>query len=125
MKEKSWYKPSEKKPVQGKKVLCMHKGDLYVAQRLKDYWFSIPFHDSEYSRYFEPELWQEIDFPEGLTGIFNVIIDNQILTMDEVDKKYPMIFEEIVEAMKVNFDKYVDKEFQEQLLKKRYILYKK
>ncbi len=92
----TWFKPSEKKPVQGKKVLCMHHGDLYVAQRYKDYWLSIPFCDSQFAFRNPPDLWREIDFPNDLTGMNRVLIDGMILDMDTYQEKYPKEFEEFV-----------------------------
>lgn len=115
----TWYKPSEKKPVQGKKALCMHKGDLYVAQRFKDYWFSIPFGDSCYSRYFEPELWQEIDFPPPLTGMMLFVVnDGEKITADELENECLEAFNDFVKGVKASFDEYIDKKFQKKLLKK-------
>ena len=65
----NWIESNMRKPPQGKKVLCFNKGDLSVRQRLKDYWFPVPFVDSIFAEIGEPEKWQEIDFPNGLQVI--------------------------------------------------------
>ena len=94
-------------PPQGLKVLCMHKGDLYVAQRFGKYWFSIPFYSCEFSRYFEPDMWQYIDFPESLTGLMKVKVEGEeaLFTIDELQKKYPTEYIAIVQSFKKSFDK--------------------
>ncbi len=107
---KEWHKPKDKIPPQGKKILCMHKGDLYVAQRFSNYWFSIPFCDSKYAFYEEPELWQEIDFPNGLTGEMAVYASrddpsnnnhsflekSKAINMDEFEKQDPVAFQMLI-----------------------------
>lgn len=92
-----WNKPCEKKPEQGKKILCMHKGDFYVAQRFGKYWFSIPFYDSEYSRYFEPDLWCEIDFPEGYHGKIRINVDDETMDMETLERKHPGLHQEVID----------------------------
>lgn len=99
MNQKIWHKPSDKLPEQGKKVLCEDDGDFYILHRFKNYWFSIPFNDSKWSRHHPPKLWQEIDFPNGLTGKVRMMIDGSLYDMDELEKKYPKIFEEFVDDM--------------------------
>lgn len=111
-----WNKPSEKKPPQGKKVLCMRKGDFYVAQRFKDYWFSIPFADSKYAFFKEPELWQDINFPDGYTGFMKILVspDDYILrfeenpykeiNVDELEKHDPDAFYLLIESLKKSFE---------------------
>jgi hypothetical protein len=112
-----WHKPSQKKPKQGKKVLCMHKGDFYVAQRFKDCWFSIPFYDSKYSRYFEPELWMEIDFPKPFSGFMWANVNGKMYDMDSLEEEHPDVFKTIMEAIKLSFDKHLAPEFHKELLK--------
>ena len=114
----TWHNPCEKKPVQGKKVLCMHKGDIYVAERYNNYWFPTIFLDSMHSRYFEPELWQEINFPEGLTGFKRFKVeDGELITADELEVQHHDVFHDLVQAMKKTVDQYKDKEFEKRLLK--------
>jgi hypothetical protein len=98
-----WKDPKIEKPEQGKKVLCEHEGDLYVAQRFGDYWFPIPFIDSKYSRYFPPNLWQEINFPNSLSGKLLVKINLKLHDIDELEKKYPDVYVEIVNALLETF----------------------
>ncbi len=98
-----WHKPQDKKPEQGKKVLCVYRGDIYVAQRFGKYWFSIPFHDSKYSLYKEPDLWQEIDFPEDMNGKILFLGDDELMDADSFEKKYPREFKKIVKFIKESF----------------------
>jgi len=100
-----WFKPKEKKPEQGKKILCMHQGDLYVAQRFGDYWFSVPFYDSQFSRYFEPDLWQDIDFPEGLKGKMKVCVNGGFYDIDSLEKFHPDVYDQLKEGQKNLFDR--------------------
>lgn len=95
---KEWKDPRQDQPEQGKKVLCMYKGDFYVAQRFGLYWFSIPFYDSEFSRHFLPDLWQEIDFPNDLTGKIHVAVNGKIYDMDELEKEHPDTFDQMVKG---------------------------
>lgn len=92
---KSWNKP-ENKPEQGKKILCMNKGDFYVAQRWGDYWFSIPFNDSQYSYCFAPELWQDINFPIGLTGKMLVSVEGKFMDIDSLQLNHPEVYGEML-----------------------------
>lgn len=92
-------------PEQGKKILCMDRGDFYVAQRFGQYWFSIPFYDSTFSRYNEPELWCEIDFPENYKGYIKILIDDENLTIDEAEKKHPDIYEIFVKGQLELFER--------------------
>lgn len=85
----SWKNPKVFIPDQGKKVLCMNKGDFYVAQRMGEYWLSIPFCDSKYAYSSPPDLWCEIDFPEGFTGKLHFGVDGEMLDLDEFEKRYP------------------------------------
>ncbi len=102
---KKWHKPKENKPPQGLKVLCMHKGDLYVAQRLGEYYFSIPFADSKFSRYFAPDLWQEIDFPGNLKGKLLIVVEDELMDMDTLEKKHNRIFTEMINGLLEAFKK--------------------
>lgn len=92
----NWKDPKKEKPPQGLKVLCMDRGDFYVAQRFGDYWFPIPFTDSKYSRYFVPELWQEIDFPNGYSGKLRVIKGGTLMDINQIEIKHPEVYYEIL-----------------------------
>lgn len=87
MSNKKWFKSAERKPEQGKKVLCFNEGDIDVRQRFGDYWFPIPYVDSKFADIDEPEMWQEIDFPDGFYGYLHVEIDEQLVKMDEFINK--------------------------------------
>ena len=102
MKNK-WYTPEEKLPEQGKKVLSMDQGDFFILQRFKDFWFSMPFNDSKYSRFHAPEMWQEIDFPNGFTGKIFVRVKDEFIDIDELEKKYPKEFDNFINDMMKHF----------------------
>lgn len=91
-----WHKSSEKLPQQGTKILCCDKGDIFVAQRYGKYWFSIPYYDSKFSRWHKPEMWQEIEFPEGFSGKTYVLVSGEKLNIDELQKKEPKFYKEFV-----------------------------
>ncbi len=89
-------------PETGKKVLCQRRGDLYVAVRLKQYYLPMPFCD----HYFcddlcYPDSWSEIDFPEGLTGYFRVLMPdrNEVITLSEMEVDYPEKFKEFAGSL--------------------------
>lgn len=99
-----WKYPAEEKPPQGKKILCLHKGDVYVAQRMGDYYFSIPFYDSQFSRYFKPDMWKDIDLPHGLTGRNFIKVEEMLMNFDELESLHPEIFKVLMEGQKEIFD---------------------
>lgn len=97
----NWVESKLRKPPQGKKVICFNKGDVTIRQRFKDYWFPIPFIDSKFADIEQPELWQEIDFPDGFTGSIRISFNGSLLNMDEIEKENPDIFNQIIE-MQIN-----------------------
>lgn len=100
-----WKTPDQEKPPQGKKILCLHRGDVYVAQRMGDYYFSVPFYDSTFSRYFVPEKWADINLPDGLTGMNFIKLDDKLLNFDELEKVNPDIHRCLMLSQKEIFDK--------------------
>ncbi len=117
----AWFKYSEKNlPAQGLKVLCMKKGDFWVAQRFnykgKSYWLPIPFCDSKFANTDPPDYWSYIEFHklpgkfEGLMKIKVFDVDNlpddnslihenladKLNTIDELEKMDPQSHEEFV-----------------------------
>lgn len=91
-----WFSPKEKLPPQGKKVLHMINGDLCVCQRFKDKWLPIPFTDSKYASYDEPDFWADIDPPKPYTGFMKAIIDGIVYTVDELEEKTPSEYEKFI-----------------------------
>ena len=89
----------------GKKVLCFLKGDIYVATRIKDYYIPIPFTDHFFSpELSKPELWHEIDFPEGFTGLFKIGLplswnNYKIMTYSKYEQDYPADFDKLAKDM--------------------------
>lgn len=88
----------------GKKVLCMHKGDFYVAYRFEDVYIPMPFADHPHSKHLcKPEKWQEIDFPEPFTGYVRLVLDDiagESFTIEKVKKHHPEIYHSMVDSMK-------------------------
>ncbi len=96
-----WISPKDELPPQGKKILYLKNGDVYVVQRFKDLWLPIPFYDSEYNFHDEPELWTDIELPNGLTGKIFVHDDTgRVMDVDEFEMFYPDDYEELVEEQR-------------------------
>lgn len=86
----------------GKKVLCCHKGDLYVAMRIKDYYVPMPFADHYSSTHLShPETWCEIDFPQGLTGHVRVeeVGGHEVITLSEAENRKWKVFEDFANML--------------------------
>ena len=64
----NWFRPEDKLPPQGKKILYFDHGDICVVQRFGKYWLPIPFADSKYKFTVAPKLWADIEVPIGFTG---------------------------------------------------------
>jgi hypothetical protein len=89
-------------PEIGKKVLCERKGDLYVAIRIEQYYIPMPFADHYFSKDLcNPQKWQEISFPDHLTGYFRVRPngpDNELIKLSECKEKFPDIYMDLAKA---------------------------
>ena len=101
-----WIRYSEyNKPPQGLKILCFNDGDVWVCRRLnykgKDYWVEIPYggkHGSILTD--EPKYWAKPDYPEGFTGYMKLAVeDEEPITIDEFQNKYPDQHKEFVEMI--------------------------
>ena len=99
--KKLWYRPQEKLPPQGYKVLCQYGGgDYAVMQRFGDLWLPIPFLDSTRARKTAPDYWQHIDFVGENTGYTKVFIGKDINTLmdfDQLEKMDKETYDMIVE----------------------------
>jgi|SRR5215831_7361290 len=93
-----WIRPADKLPPQGKKVLYLQKGDVYVVQRWGEYWLPIPFYDSKYAFHDKPELWADINLPDGLTGKVHVKIEGNMCDIDELQEKHPNEYKEFLRS---------------------------
>lgn len=83
----------------GKKVLCQHSGDFYVAQRLGKHYFPIPFNEHPNAEYLcFPETWCEIDFPEPYTGLIRIAVEDEetkneyLISISEAEVDYPEFY---------------------------------
>jgi hypothetical protein len=82
------------------KVLCMNRGDFFVAQRFEDFYFPIPFIDSKYAKNnLFPELWCEIDFMEPYTEYMKFIIDGKKMLADEFKIKDPDEYKDLLDSL--------------------------
>lgn len=99
----NWICPKEKLPPQGKKILAFYEGDCVVAQRIGEYWFSIPFIESKYARIDEPTFWADIEMPIGYSGKILMEIDGKMMDLDEASKIHNNVFKEIQAAMLKSF----------------------
>lgn len=91
-----WIKTNSRLPPQGLKVLCFTKGDMFVSQRFGEYWFPFPFLDSQYATNEPPEMWKNIDFPDGFKGKMHVMVGKEKLDMDEFSRREPEDFKILI-----------------------------
>lgn len=84
----------------GKKVLCFDKGDCFVAMRFDDYYIPIPFASHHFSfQLSKPEMWCEIDFPEGYNGHITMSVDGgRMLNMTQLKEREPQAYKNIMKA---------------------------
>lgn len=97
-----WIKPEDEAPPQGKKILYLQNGDVYVVQRIGDYWLPIPFFDSKYAFHHPPDLWADIELPHDLTGKTRIFIkkEKKLYDIDEIEVKYPHIYQDLLDQSK-------------------------
>lgn len=99
MTENPWHDCVKDPSETGKKVLCEQNGDLYVAQRFEKYYIPLPFADHYFSKDLcFPTQWQEINFPNGLTGILRIYHQNEqrLMSFSEWEQKYPKEFKKYI-----------------------------
>jgi hypothetical protein len=94
-----WIKPSDKLPPQGKKILYFSDGYICVVHRFGKYWLPIPFLDSKWVHYDEPELWADIYPPGNLTGKLHALIDNEMHDIDSLEKHHPDQYKELMDNL--------------------------
>lgn len=94
-----WLSPDYQLPPQGTKVLCFTDGDVWVAQRFREYWFPIPYCDSKIATSDAPELWRPIDFPPGYKGKMIFTIDGESYDADGVDIHHPEGYTGFIQVM--------------------------
>jgi hypothetical protein len=104
-----WIDVRERLPEQGKKVLCCDHGDYYVAQRLRECWFQIPFIDSKYSTISPPEYWQEIEFYGVNKGYMVVKSGDKLLKFDELEIENKTMYNFFIESILNDFMHYKKK----------------
>jgi hypothetical protein len=96
-----WISPKDELPPQGKKILYLKNGDVYVVQRFKELWLPVPFYDSEFTFHEEPELWADIELPNGLTGKMKFQLHSgKMMEVDDYEMFYPDDYEELVEEQR-------------------------
>lgn len=93
----TWISPKEQLPPQGKKILAFYNGDYWVVQRIGPYWAPIPFTESKYCRYDEPDFWKDIKMPHPFKGYLKFSIEDKFMTLDDVEKNHSFIYKNIIE----------------------------
>jgi len=95
-----WKSCKENPPDIGQKVLAFHKGDIYVVVRYEDHYLPMPFFDHYHAlNLCFPEMWMELDFPEGFNGKMRVAIDGEILDMPQYKCRHPEKYKELADSM--------------------------
>lgn len=98
-------------PPQGLKIVCFRKGDVWIARRLvldgKSYWIEIPYGGNGGAISTDaPDYWMKMDLPEDCTGFMKIGVDGEpLMTLDELQEKYPESHREFVEMMISTIDK--------------------
>ncbi len=87
-------------PQQGRKILWWDKGDCWVAQRFGNYWFPIPFTDSQFARTDPPEKWAYVDCPDGYSGLMRIEKNGQLIDFDQLEEFYPEDFKIFLDHLK-------------------------
>lgn len=100
-----WHDCLKDPPPQGYKVLCVDKGDYFVAQRFRKYYFQIPFTDSRLASHNIPEKWTHIPFTNGNKGYMFLAHpeEEKPLNMDQLDEKYPEILDDLINRFLNNY----------------------
>ena len=95
-----WIDPKDELPPQGKKVVWFKAGDMCVVQRYGNLWCPIPYHDSRYATTEAPELWADIEPPEGYTGKVYLQLSGhkKLLDLDEIEAFYPVVYKDFIQA---------------------------
>lgn len=94
-----WISPDDKKPPQGKKLICFSNGDVTIRQRFNNYWFPIPYLDSKFTDIDEPTLWKDIGMPEDYTGRMYVEVKNVRYSIDELEITHPEVFFDLLKNL--------------------------
>lgn len=94
-----WIDPDKELPPQGKKVLWFKNGDCHVAQRFGKCWAAIPFTDARLAHFDPPDLWCDIYLPGTYEGFMRVMVDEVLLTIDEMEKYHPFEYKLFVKQM--------------------------
>ena len=96
----NWKNPSQELPPQGKKILYFKKGDMYVVQRIGNLWLPIPFYDSIFAFIDPPDLWSDVEMPEGFTGKLMIGLNDRLIDMDTLEKTDAELYLSLVQAQK-------------------------
>jgi hypothetical protein len=99
-----WISASEVLPPQGTKVVCFHKGDIYVAYRIRDIWLPLPYCPRLIK--IAPELWQKLTPPAGYKGkiLFKLMDDDEFYDLEGLEKKDPDDYEVLYGELKKKRD---------------------
>jgi hypothetical protein len=92
-----WIDPKLRLPPQGKKILYFDRGDVYIVQRFDNMWLPIPFTEQKYDFTKPPELWSEFDLPGDYIGQMFLLVEKDMVTVDEFERKHPEDYLELIE----------------------------
>ena len=98
-----WISPKVIEPPQGVKILCFHKGDIWVGYRWRDFYIQLPYAKGEAIKTPIPQLWKGIFPPKPYLGKMLFSSDGgkkPMMDFDEWEKKYPEEADEFVNRMR-------------------------
>jgi hypothetical protein len=96
-----WIDPKDKLPPQGKKILYFKNGDIYVVQRFAGHWIPMPFTDSKYGKLPPPDLWCDIELPDGSESYIEFRVNDVFYSLDDLEIHHPEQYREFLEIFSI------------------------
>ena len=95
---KKWISPNDELPSQGKKILWLCDGDVQLAQRYNKFWLPMPFISHRHCNIHPPDLWQDIQLPEPMTGKIFIQVKgyNRMIDVDELEFMEPEVYKDMI-----------------------------
>lgn len=93
-------------PPQGLKVLCHNgKGDFFVAQRLRNFWYELFKAKNALIECETPYQWTFFKFPPPYEGKMYAIVENKNYDMDDLDVTHPDVMDSLIDQLKDSMKK--------------------
>lgn len=93
-----WQSPKVEQPPQGQKILWLKDGDVYVAQRFGDKYFTYIRKAAEMLEH--PTLWAYFEMPEPYTGQMKVSLDDgDLMPIDDFEQNHPEEYKEFISSL--------------------------